>query len=92
MNASARRYSWRVKDVAATFGVSEDTATRWCVRFGIGRQIAKGHPWLIDPVGAEIVASGDAEALRAYQAKDWAHPSLALYGEFARSAVPCLVV
>jgi hypothetical protein len=56
-----------IKEAAYRCGKSRDTIARWAKIYGIGRQLHPHAPWLIDPVGLQIVASGDPEALDAYQ-------------------------
>lgn len=50
-------------------GVTPETVARWCRKYGIGKQLHPKAPWRVDPVGLEIVMSGDAAALAAYMAK-----------------------
>ena len=67
MNAPTLPQMLALKDAAFIAQRSEDTITRWCRKYGIGRQLHKNAQWRVDPVGLEIVLAGDADALSAYQ-------------------------
>lgn len=59
-----------LKQAAGIAGVSPDTVARWCKRHGIGKHLHPKAPWRVDPIGLAIVAAGDGQALKKYQASN----------------------
>jgi hypothetical protein len=75
-----------VKEAAWLAGVHTDTIARWCIRYGIGRQLHIHSPWAVDPVGLAVVVHKDAAALDAYQRRDTDNPALFRYIEACKAA------
>lgn len=59
-----------IKQGAALAGVSPDTVRRWCIEYGIGRQLNKHTPWRVFPAPLLMARAADIKALEAYRAGD----------------------
>lgn len=54
-----------LKEAAAVANISTDTARRWCVKYGIGRQPSRGAAWRVSLPALRMVMHGDNAALTA---------------------------
>jgi hypothetical protein len=70
-------------EAAAIVGKSRDTVIRWVLKYGIGKRMDSRSEWRIDPLGLAMVANGDADALKAWQAGDLDAQAVRKYGPFS---------
>lgn len=54
-----------IKQAARLANTSGDTIRRWCVRYGIGRQVDRGSAWRISAPALRMVINADFVALDA---------------------------
>lgn len=68
-----------LKEAAGIAGVSVDTARRWILKYGIGRQPSPGAAWRISSPALHMVMACDHEALEAFKAGDITNPKVLVY-------------
>lgn len=71
-----------VKQAAGLVGVSGETIRKWCIEYGIGRQIKRKAKWRVSRPALYMVAAADFEALEEFRRGNRGHPLVAPYLDY----------